>query len=92
MTISLGGIDYPVRKILPGEASENGLRGQFDAEACKVFLGHSLPKTLRAQTMLHEMIHIIEEHYAMKFTEDEVKRLSSGLLGLKVNGRGIIRI
>ncbi len=49
----------------------------------------SVPLSIRNQTLLHEVIHIVDRVYVCRMDEDDLERLSNGLSELLFDNLGI---
>ena len=79
MVIKIGHINYKVRfkpKVGLGDYTCKGYI-QYDTE--EIFIATKYPKK-KAEILLHEVIHAIDEFAFLKLTERQVTALATGLL------------
>jgi len=56
--------------------------GEADIKAGKVWLSEELPEDTKAETLMHEMIHIISADLNLSLTEQQVAGLSVALYSI----------
>ncbi len=86
------GSTYPVLPFGDDVPSESNLLGLFDSERETIHLRDGMPKSQRKRTFLHELIHMVDDHMDIGLNEKQTARLAAGLLGVRIDGRGVIRL
>ena len=68
---------------------DDGLVGVAYHRNKAIYIDPALDTSEKAQTLLHEAIHIIDRIYGCKIDEDDTDRLAQGMAELLVNNLGI---
>ena len=50
---------------------------------------YNLPKSELDQVFLHEYLHVVERHFAVKLDDNDIERISEGLANFLFNNLGI---
>ena len=58
---------------------DDGNSGEIDVRACTIKLIDGLADHMRQESLLHEVIHGVDEELSIGLTEEQVRRLSVGL-------------
>ena len=75
-----------------GDLKED-LVGECDTDGLKIRVKNDLPLETEQDTLLHEVLHAVDEMVDSKLKESQVKRLATGLLAvLKDNNKLIAYI
>ena len=53
--------------------------GKSDCKDCVIRLCNDMPTEMQEQTLLHEVVHLIDMNLSLKFTEEQVNALATGL-------------
>ena len=80
--IRVGGIDYKIEHVkesLDGINSEAVYAGRVMFKEHKILLLDSYPSEKQFKTLLHEIIHIIDEDLKIGIDEENICRLETGL-------------
>jgi hypothetical protein len=73
-------IGKEVRVDIVGRDTIQGNSGLSNATLLRIWVAKDLPKEEAQDTMLHEIIHILDYSMDTELTETQVKRLATGLL------------
>lgn len=92
MKVELLGITYNVKVLDKQTQEKSDLLGMYDSNTATIFLAEGMPRGIRTRTFLHELIHMEDDHLEIGLSEKQVSRLAAGLLGISVDGRGIVRL
>lgn len=68
---------------------DDGCYGVANHRKQTVNIESSIPPTLRDQTFLHEVVHIIDKVFVCRMNEDDLERMSNGFADLLFNNLGI---
>ena len=63
--------------------------GQVNHRNQIISIETSVPPSIRNQTLLHEVIHIVDKTYVCRMDEDDLERLSNGLSEFLFDNLGI---
>ena len=63
--------------------------GQVNHREQIIRLEASIPPSLRDQTLIHEIVHIVDRVYVCRMDEDDLERLSNGIAELLFNNLGV---
>jgi hypothetical protein len=80
--VAIGGVEIPVEEVSPHVLGE-GVLGTY--EGCprqRIAIRKGLDPALRAQTLLHETLHAIDEMYGLGLGENRIRVLEQVLTGL----------
>lgn len=72
------GLDYIV-KPFASNARDDGSMGRADTKLGLIHLCIDLPETIKEQTTLHEVLHVIDENLGTKLSEEQITALAAGL-------------
>ena len=88
--IKIGAFDYKV--IEKDDVNIDGVLklGTFDYTNQTIEIKTGLTKDRKRQTLLHEIIHCIDDEYIVGLEEDQIERLTSGLLQVFRDNKGVI--
>ena len=77
-TFQVGGTDYKVtsKKNLAADRSRYGETAYFSRE---IHLDPELSSQERESTFIHEVAHVVEDTYACRLSESQVKRMAEGI-------------
>ncbi len=73
------GKNYEINFIEPNEFSDTSLMGRCDVKLGKIYLNSLMPEDIIQETLLHEVIHVIDHCLGIGLTEQQVTSLSAGL-------------
>ena len=63
--------------------------GQVNHREQTIDIETSIPLSVRNQTLIHEIVHIVDKVYVCRMDEDDLERLSNGMAELLFNNLGI---
>lgn len=63
--------------------------GQVNHREQVVNIESSVPPSQRDQTLIHEIVHIVDKVYVCRMDEDDLERISNGIAELLFNNLGI---
>ena len=78
--IKITGKAHKIRTLNLGENSDN--MGRCDMVRQTIELNKLMPNDTLRETLLHEIIHVINENCATEMTENQVATISSNLYGV----------
>ena len=86
--IQIGGHTYKVF-YRPYLSKDDGNRGGINHRKQVIYIEPENPASQKNATMLHEILHFIETVFALNLTDDDVDRISEGLLQVFSDGFGV---
>ena len=92
MKVVMLGITYDVKTLAKETQDKANILGLYDSNLETIYLAADMPKGLHKRTFLHELIHMVDDHFEIGISEKQTSRFATGLLGVRVDGRGIIRL
>jgi len=63
-SVKFGHRDFKIKYITHKEASKRGIYGEVDTSTNTIVVDKSLDNKVTFNTLIHELIHVIAEHYA----------------------------
>ena len=63
-TVKFGHRDFKIKYISKKEAGKKGIYGQVDTSINTIIIDKTLDAKVTLNTIIHELIHVIAEHYA----------------------------
>ncbi len=63
--------------------------GQVNHREQTIDIETSIPPSVMNQTLIHEIVHIVDKVYVCRMDEDDLERLSNGMAELLFNNLGI---
>ena len=72
------GVNYKI-SLFDSPGREDGSMGRSDVMMGKITICKDMPQDIQEQTLLHEILHIIDLNVGTKLTEEQVTALSAGL-------------
>ena len=63
--------------------------GQVNHRTQTINIESSIPPSVKDQTLIHEIVHIVDKVYVCRMDEDDLERLSNGMAELLFNNLGI---
>lgn len=58
---------------------DDNAMGRSDSKLGNIYICSEMPKDIQEQTLLHEVLHIIDYNLGTKLTEEQVLALSAGM-------------
>jgi len=79
--INIGGIDFKIEiiKDISNDLNIAEYRGKVLFKKDKILILDSYSNKGKFRTLLHEIIHILDDNYRLELTEELIIRLASGL-------------
>lgn len=65
-----------------GEPLDDGLNGECDVDKQQILVREGQPLESEQDTVLHELLHAIDESMGLKLKESQVKGAATGLLAV----------
>ena len=63
--------------------------GQVNHRNQKINIELSVPLSVKNQTLIHEIVHIVDKVYVCRMDEDDLERISNGMAELLFNNLNI---
>jgi hypothetical protein len=76
--VKIGNQTYVINEVLCVDKRDS-LAGQIKFLESEIRILHDLPHDLKQETVLHEVVHGIENFFDLDLEEEEVKQLARGL-------------
>lgn len=92
MRVELLGVTYNIRDFGDKVPAEGNLLGLWDSSSEVIYLKEGMPRGQRRCTFLHEILHMVDDRMDVGINEKQTNRMATGLLGVRIDGRGIIRL
>ena len=93
MEVRVGAVVYPVRWM--GEVVSDGGKSLYGAVSHvpddEIYMSNQTSPMRRRETLLHEVIHTIDERFGVGLTEKAVASLSVGLFEFMRENRDVMR-
>jgi len=67
---------------LTGAPLDDGLNGECDVDKQQIFVRDGQPLESEQDTVLHELLHAVDEAMGLKLKESQVKGAATGLLAV----------
>lgn len=73
-----------------GAPLDDGLNGECDSDKQLILIRDGQPLESEQDTVLHEVVHAIDEAMDIKMKETQVKKLATGLLAVVKDNAGFV--
>jgi len=79
--IKISGIEYKIiiKKPADCDLSEESFRGAADYKKCIITISSLYTQEGQERTLLHEILHVIDDDYKIGLSEENIRRITSSL-------------
>jgi hypothetical protein len=89
-TIKISGINYTIEE-LPPEALDGNV-GQADFNRQRILINNTMSPQTKMIARWHEMIHLVDTIYGVELTEEQVVKLTHGVLAVFLDNPSLLDI
>lgn len=92
ITVNFLGIDYAVEAFQVDQRTNKPNLGIVETGMARITIDPTIDDQVKAETLLHEIIHLIAHRFDMIMKEADVSKLAAGLLGVTLNGARLVNL
>ena len=92
IVVNFLGIDYAVEAYPDDQRTNKPNWGIVETGQARITIAPSIDDQVKAETLLHEILHLIAHRFEMTLKEADVSRLAAGLLGVTLNGARLVNL